>query len=72
MIQWEVGYFSYKYIYLFASTFVFDQKENKQKGVYSLGPGLEGGYLSKPRVPPGDYAPGHRILRATMEEACIG
>ena len=50
----------------------FYQKENKQKGVYSLGPELEACRLSMPLVLPSGYGPGRPLLLTTIQEAHIG
>ena len=50
----------------------FSQKENKQKGVYSLGPELETCRLNMPLVPPSGYGPGGPLLLTTIQEARIG
>ena len=49
MIQLELGHFSYKYIYLFASTF-FTKKKTKNCA-YSLSLELEVCWLNMPLVP---------------------
>ena len=50
----------------------FYQKENKQKGVYSLSPELEACWLNMPLVPQSGYGPGRPLLLTTIQEARIG